>query len=496
MKEMIPRAVLLTAFAALLALAPSLTANEYGEWEVQNTGMATFLTGVCFADHSYGWTVGAMNGIGPSIHYTSDGGQNWRVQSSAMLNLMYLGCDCADRQNIWVCGVQFVFPGMIYSHTGGETWETQSMPGLIWTSQFVQAVDAQNVKVPSLWTNLVGGEKTGISVTGDGGNSWQNFEWNVPTYTRYCDFIDNNRGWMTGGTWPDEGDSPVYRLSQNSPPLAEVSPQVAALKTRATTYQAAIARTNDGGKTWQQVFWNEGTFYLNQISMVNELDGWAVGEANYTPYIVHTSDGGVTWEHQNPPAGQYGLMSIHMLNTREGFAVGFGPGGLDVTMICLHTNDGGVTWTYDKPGIKTGTIDAEFLTPTDGWAVGGNNLQRSTVAHYDNLSPLQISLISPPTEASPGDTIQWGVKVENYGTSPVGFDLWLELTSTALPPQYNPYLKPLYGGVVFSPGQSASGPLSFTFPLQTPVGTYTMLNAVGGYPDAEMDLESFDIFVH
>ncbi len=482
----------LVCLILLFVFVPFMYADDYGEWEKQQYGMATYLSGVCFADHDFGWAVGAIDGIGPSIHVTANGGETWSIQSTTMYNLMYLGCDCSDDQNMWICGVQFLYPGMVMTHDGGQTWETASMPGFIWSAQNVEAVDAQHIKIPSFWTNLIGGEKLGITLSDNGGASWAGHEWGIATYPRYCCFLDENRGWMTGGTWPEKRGS-GFRLSENSPPLQDVPPQVAGLR-KGTQYEAAIAKTTDGGRTWTPLFWDTGNFYLNQICMIDDNEGWAVGEAGYTAYILHTTDGWTTFEQQTPPGSNYGLMTVDFMDSQEGFAVGFGPGGFDVTMVCLHTMDGGQTWTLDKPGINTGPIDAEFLDSTEGWAVGGNNMQQSTVAHYTNNGGggLTIALSNTPSTASPGDIINWRVDVANQGTSPVTFDYWLEVSGGGLP---STVYRLIASNITFSAGQAGGGTMSLYLPHSTPPGTYTFDNCVGDYHSNVVDSESFDLDV-
>lgn len=482
----------LLLFAILLLPLPALHADDYGEWEKQQYGMATYLAGVCFADSDFGWAVGAVNGFGPSIHVTTDGGENWSVQSTTMYNLMYLGCDCSDRQNMWISGMQFLMPGMVMTHDGGQTWETATMPGLVWSAQNVEAVDSQHVKIPSFWSNIFGGDKLGITISDDSGANWSGHEWGVATYPRYCHFLDADRGWMTGGTWPEKRGA-GFKLSQNGKPLPNVPAQVADRR-RANQYEAAIARTTDGGRTWTPLLWDTGNFYLNQICMIDDNEGWAVGEAGYTAFILHTTDGWTTWEHQTTPGSNYGLMTVQFVDSQEGFAVGFGPGGFDVTMVCLHTMDGGQTWTLDTPGINTGPIDAEFLGREEGWAVGGNNMQMSTVAHYTNDSGpgLTITLSNTPSTAHPGDIINWRVDVANQGSSPITFDYWIEASGDHLPITM---YRLIMSNITFTAGQSAGGRMSLYLPHSTPPGTYTFNNCVGDYHANIIDSESFDLDV-
>ncbi len=386
----VPATVVLSVWT-LAASAPNAAASTYGSWSEQDYGLATFLAGVSFTDSNQGWTIGGTNGVGSVIHRTLDGGENWSLNSVPSA-LMLLACDAVanpgsltEGNHMWVGGVQFlVEPGMLVTHDGGASWDAVIMPGSMqWSTQCVQAVDDLHIKVPSSWADIFGPEQTGICISDDGGGTWTGVEWGVPTYARYCDFIDEQRGWMTGGAFPEDRDAPGYHFADGYPSLGRLPSGYQGR--RGSPYQAAIARTLDGGHTWTQLFWDEGNFYLNQICMLNDQDGWAVGGGpDYTPYLLHTDDGWSTWEYQTTPGANYTLTTVDFLNANDGFAIGFGPNGAgDVEMICLHTNDGGVTWIGDLPGLTTGPLDTEFLDETEAWTVGSNNMNLSTVAKYE-----------------------------------------------------------------------------------------------------------------
>jgi photosystem II stability/assembly factor-like uncharacterized protein len=361
---------------------------DYGEWSEQEYGMATYLAGVSFPDKDNGWAVGGINGVGVSVHRTENGGANWSTITSGISGLMYLGCDSIDKDVLFVVGVQFLFDtGMMKTTDRGQTWQMLTMPGEIWSSNCVDVVDTQHIKVASTWKpDLWSPDKTGITLSNDGGNSWQTHEWGLNTWARYCFFLDSERGWMTGGDFPEDGlRSDAYRLFEHGPTISRL-PSNFPSRNRGSQYQAAIAKTIDGGQTWTQLFWHTGEFYLNNICMLNDLEGWAVGSGGYyVPYLMHTTDGWETWEFQTTPAGEYSLTTIDFLNVNEGFAVGFGPNGAgDVEMFCLHTTDGGQTWVLDTPGLNTGPLDVEFFDRSLAWAVGSSNMNMSTVALYTN----------------------------------------------------------------------------------------------------------------
>jgi hypothetical protein len=387
-----------------LFFATSAFSDDYGEWVEQEYGMATYLAGVSFPDTQNGWSVGAINGVGVSVHKTSDGGTNWSTITNGISGMMYLGCDSVDKDMLFVVGVQFLFDdGMMKTTDGGETWQMVTMPGELWSSNSVDVVDSQHIKIASTWKpDLWSADKTGMTLSNDGGSSWQTYEWGLNTWARYCFFLDSNRGWMTGGDFPDDGvRSREFRLFEHGPTLGTL-PKNFRDRNRGNHYRAAIAKTTDGGQSWTQLFWHTGEFYLNNIFMLNDNEGWAVGSGGfYVPYLMHTTDGWATWEFQSTPAGEYSLITIDFMNANEGYAVGFGPNGLgDVEMFCLHTMDGGQSWLLDKPALNTGPLDVEFFDSSIAWAVGSSNMNQSTVALYTNDSVSEC-----PPEDIDGDGI-------------------------------------------------------------------------------------------
>ena len=160
-----------------------------------------------------------------------------------------------------------------------------------------------------------------------------------------------------------------------------------------------IARTADGGETWQ-VQPSKTTQQLYDIDFVDGKQGWAVGRQGL---ILHTSNGGTSWEPQTSGTDQH-LFSVDFVDSQLGVAVGdFGTilvtkdGGAhwesrtleqdvilyDVAMLdaahgwiagemgtILNTTDGGATWTKEDSGIQKTLFGVYFADARRGWAVG------------------------------------------------------------------------------------------------------------------------------
>jgi len=127
-----------------------------------------------------------------------------------------------------------------------------------------------------------------------------------------------------------------------------------------TDWEAQIAKTEDGGKTWQRVFSKIGAYYLNDIECTTVSTCCAVAETgdgtNGTEgggaYILCTEDAGATWkeEHVNTDTDA-SIIGIAAIGEREFWAVG---GHLGVITIqysqFYHSVDAGTSWTrLDDP---------------------------------------------------------------------------------------------------------------------------------------------------
>ncbi|MDB5052750.1 MAG: hypothetical protein JWM44_800 [Bacilli bacterium] len=156
-----------------------------------------------------------------------------------------------------------------------------------------------------------------------------------------------------------------------------------------------IARTDDGGKHWQNQYLGSATF--NQIFALNGQDAWAVTDKDN---LLGTLDGGKHWATVGkvPNKG-----FLHFVSKNEAFSAN------------ARTTDGGKNWsTLPVPSGMSG--DAYFHDKSNGWAVVQSNgmgmIERTTDGGKTWQIAMGLKLVSPLN----------GTVIRSAGTD----DAWVE----------------------------------------------------------------------
>lgn len=401
-----------------------ITTNGGATWTKKRPvggASSTSLTGVYFANSTTGWAT-QSNG---TLLRSTDGGNTWSVLPDVPTTQLLNGITGlpGDTNRIWVTG-QNGFSG--YTTDGGATWlRPGQAAGEIHaaTGSGLNALHFANATLG--W--VVGNNGT-ILRTNNGGTSWRFISSLATNGTTLDDvhFVNTNDGWAVGGSgkvvrttdggltwaaqfWPglDGGGDPSY-----TPPNLSGVHFLDNQRGWMVGSRSTIARTLDGGNTWETVFWPEVASF-NKIGWLDSQRGWIVGASGV---LIGTEDGGETWnplasgtsESLNQiavvPAGPSGvtvwvvgargvaLKSTDGINFEPVFldlsgeslhGVGFLPNGQHGWIVgdnglVLRTKDSGATWSRLDAGVGDNLpLRSVFpITADESWIAGQSGTLR------------------------------------------------------------------------------------------------------------------------
>ncbi|MGE5409401.1 MAG: YCF48-related protein [Clostridiales bacterium] len=105
--------------------------------------------------------------------------------------------------------------------------------------------------------------------------------------------------------------------------------------------QYELARTTDGGESWQEQTLPVDSLDLRRILFTSSSTGYITGEKGL---ILATKDGGSHWIKQNSGDNDHLLRGISFLNDSTGWVTGEMDDGKKRGGILLHTTNGGEKW--------------------------------------------------------------------------------------------------------------------------------------------------------
>ncbi|MBV6652221.1 MAG: T9SS type A sorting domain-containing protein [Mameliella sp.] len=297
---------------------------------------------VFFITPEKGWSV---NGSG-RVYRTDNGGDTWDLQLQKSGS--YFRCiGFADSLNGFLGNIgPNYFPNVsdplpLYRTTdGGENWAPvppSAIDGPMPTGLCaIHVIDSEHIVA----AGRVGSPAVWMRST-DGGSTWKSAS--LSAYIQMITdiyFTSPTNGYIFGGT------SPSVQLSK-----------------------ARVLHTTDGGDTWTPIYTGERTFELCWKASFPTNETVYVTLLNYAPnyperYIAKTTDGGQTWEELPFASNSQKEFGIGFVDELTGW-IGTDAGGYE-------TQDGGLTWTSKNIG---GFVNKIRLMPNDnsewmGYAIG------------------------------------------------------------------------------------------------------------------------------
>lgn len=140
-------------------------------------------------------------------------------------------------------------------------------------------------------------------------------------------------------------------------------------KTGTTGYEGTVAKTNDGGSSWTKLASaSDQAFSLYEMKggWVSQQTGWALamsGTSSWTKgKLLKTTDGGASWTEQDSQTGQT-LQAMYFHDATTGWVVG------DKGAIA-KTTDGGLTWNQQTSTSTRRLNNVEFMNIDVGIVVG------------------------------------------------------------------------------------------------------------------------------
>ncbi len=362
---------------------------------------------ISFTDLTNGWSARGIDGI----YHTTNCGQSWfSITPQIVTNVAHFrSIGFASPTRGWIGNLgpgsydgNVTDTNLLYeTFDGGNTWD------------IVQAINNSGMKgfcamhIPDLQHIYGVGRVRGPAYfvkSVDGGSTW--FVTNLTTAgvmggLMDVYFMNTNVGFTVG----------MDTNSYYSPP-----------------YFGSIARTTNGGLSWQVVASAHVTnSYFWKMSWPSTNVGYASLQQNnsYSTFVFYkTTDGGQTWVSNGIPLSAIGspasfeLQGIGFVSTNEGWT---GGGALSPPYNMIHTTNGGLTWTPMGYNNANNLNRFRFVSPTLGYLSG-------IKLHVYHIPPA-ATILPASTNVAAGSNVTFSATA--YGTPPLQYQWQLNGTNIA-----------------------------------------------------------------
>lgn len=277
----------------------------FSQWTQIQSGTLSDLKDVHFPTSTVGYAVGD-NGV---VLKSVDSGDSWQtVFTNPLLSFT----------SVFFTSIEtgYATSGSLYKTTNG---------GISWT-EIIADTSGQIGEVYFVNSNLGFASGSVLHRTTDAGNSWTTIDLN--NIFSSIHFPNETVGYFIGG--PGAGDQ-LYKTTDGGQNFVAITNGFQSIK-EATYflssdigylcgwYGGVLAKTIDGGFTWQQVDTSWSTQCWD-VHFIDENIGYYIDNSGGNYKISNTIDGGATWTSQLVANGVY-LNAFYFISSNLAFAVG------------------------------------------------------------------------------------------------------------------------------------------------------------------------------
>ena len=259
------------------------------------------------------------------LRFTEDSGETWRILNfGAVVECV----DFFDKENGWIIDAKY---NLWITSDGGKNWNGKPMN--------VDVASIQKIKMrnhSSGW--IVSGNK--LLFTNDSGNSWQTSFSGKTNNCNLSDLslVDNKNGWLCetdekGGKVYQKSDSSndwILKQTFNNKISrwcnVFFTNQNEGWYSNSNTWFGDIFSTTDGGNNWKKVENLPKNFVANSMHWLNANEGFLVGDSKIGELkrkgvVLKTDDNGKSFNEIELNNNEIFFTEIDFVNSQKGFLV-------------------------------------------------------------------------------------------------------------------------------------------------------------------------------
>ena len=389
--------------------------TDYGAtWTSVSFAGASTITGfLTYSMDKSGSNFMLVGNYGEIIRSTN-GGANWNslVYRRSMANMVDITGFSNGR--VLALGYGIGSPdNIMYSANGGNTWNTFN---------YTVYNNFSDLQMLNANTGYISGRYGIFLKTTNGGETWDTSKSNNPVLVPYFNngvhFINENTGWIVGGTAGIGGNTKIWKTTNGGTNWAEqvsaysgpvgVKIEMYNASTGYMTHSIGLQKTTNGGDNWSLT--TAPATGSVTYSPLKVLDSVTVVTGGNNSHVYRTVNGGTSWDSLNFPVKAGTIFCTDWYDKNNGVA------GAVIGVVGKTTNAGQTWQMYNVGGYTVYGLD--MVHPDTIYAVCGNTAgaqifkyTKGTVTSgftFENKVPVEYNLRQNyPNPFNPVTTIEF-----------------------------------------------------------------------------------------